>query len=288
MPLIEIREVLTGEFNDTVPDSDPVEYLPLQMMQKRINLEHGFRYEVKNVQVFDDMGNVIAGLDDEPRGVSQLTYVTPYPITLNNEAYGFNRVLLASNLNAGPFAGDNSVLYKELEISTNLGDITYQNDKVIRNQFPNPSLELLTPMIWYTPHLYLTLIQQWTGKADKNKVAKSFYIEMKKTKASSLERSMGQYKELLEAQCRLTTTTGNMISPVASAAGRSFPSWEFGGIRSEIMINSINVLRYFNHAASRDYQKMMTQSAFRVRYKQATNMTPYDEAEGTASTALGS
>lgn len=280
MPMIEIREVLTGELNDEIPDTEPVEYQPLQMMQKRINLEHGYRYEVKNVQVFDDMGNVVAGLDDEPRGVSQLTYVTPYPIVLNNEIYGVNTTQTAAFTQAGPFASDNTVLYKGLEISTNLGDITYQNDKIVKNEFPDPNLELLRPNIWYTPHLYLTIIQQWVGKADKNKIAKSFYIELKKTRASSLERTIGQYKEMLEAQARLITLTANMITPVGSAAGRSFPSWLFGGIRSEIMINSVNVLRYFNHAASRDYQKMMTQGAFRARFKQATTMVQFDEPFG--------
>jgi len=283
MPMIEIREVLTGELNDVIEGTEPVEYELLQMMQKRINLEHGYKYEVKNVQVFDDMGNVIAGLDDEPRGVSQLTYVTPYPITLNNENYGVNDSQLLAFNQSGPFAADNTVLYKGLSISTNLGDLVYQNDKIIHNQFPDPNLELLTPMTWYTPHLYLTVIQQWVGKANKNKIAKSFYIELKKTRASSLERSMGQYKEMLEAQCRLITLTANMITPVGSAAGRSFPSWLFGGIRSEIMINSVNVLRYFNHAASRDYQKMMTQGAFRARFKQAVSMVPFDEPFGTGN-----
>ena len=287
MPLIEIREVLTGELNDVIPDTDPVQYQPLQVMQKRINLEHGYKYTVKNVQVFDDMGDVIAGLADEPRGVAQLTYVTPYPITLNNETFGVNDVQTAAFTQSGPFAADNTVLYKGLEIGTNQGDTVYQNDKIIKNEFPNPELELLTPTTWYTPHLYLTLIQSWVGAADKNKIAKSFYLELKKTRCSTLERSMGQYKEMLEAQARLITLTANMITPVGSAAGRSFPSWLFGGIRSEIMINSVNILRYFNHLAARDYQKMMTQDAFRARFKQATTMTPFNLAEGKAATAAG-
>jgi len=283
MPLIEIREVLVGELNQEIEGSDPVEYEQLQMCQKRLNLEHGYKYEVKNVQVFDDMGNVISSLDGEPKGIAQLTYVTPYPIVLNNEAYGVNTLQTAAFTQAGPFAADDSVLYKGLEISTNEGEIVYQNDKIIKNEFPNPELELLTPMVWYTPHLYLTLIQTTVGKAQKNKIAKSFYLELKKTRCSTLERSMGQYKEMLEAQARLITLTANMITPVGSAAGRSFPSWLFGGIRSEIMINSVNVLRYYNHVASRDYQKMMTQDAFRARFKQATRMVAFDEPFGTGN-----
>jgi len=279
MPMIEIREVLVGELNDEIPGTDPVEYQPLQMCQKRINLEHGYRYEVKNVQVFDDMGQMIMA-EDDPKSVSQLVYVTPYPIVLNNEQYGFNNETLLSFNQSGPFAADDTVLYKGLEIGFNVEPFTWESTRTTKTEFPNPNLELLRPNTWYTPHLYLTLIQQWAGVPKKNKIAKSFYLELKKTKCSNLERTIGQYKEMLEAQARLITLTANMITPVGSAAGRSFPSWLFGGIRAEIMINSVNVLRYFNHAASRDYQKMMSQDAFRARFKQATTMVGFDQPFG--------
>jgi hypothetical protein len=278
MPVIDLREVLVGTFDDW--DSESVgEY---RIMQKKLNLEEGYRYQVKNVQVFDDNGQIVQRNEDDVNPwVGQLTYVTPYPIVLVNMPWGINELMTTTFSQMGPFAGDRTTLFKSVEISTSGNTNPVSNDQVIYDEFPNHNLELLTPSTWYTPHLYLTVIQVWGGVGRTNTINKSFYIEMKKTRAGVLERSMGVYKEMLEAQARIRTTTGNFINPVDSAAGRSFPSWLFGGIRSEIMINSTNVLRYYNKVASRDYQAMMGQDAFRERYKQAINMVPFDAAFGT-------
>lgn len=279
MPVIAIREVLVGELDNWNSE----ETSEVALCQKRINLEDGYRYQVKNVQVFDEKGGVISSVEGQSLGVGQLTYVTPYPLVLIDQPYGIDTDSLAGLTKNGPFAGDNSVLFKQLELSFNADTTIMQNNLQFEQVFPDPGLEQLTAQYWYTPHLYLSLIQQWVGIAVDNTIAKSFYIELKKTKCSRLESTIGQYKEMLEAQARLQTLTANMIEPTGSAAGRSFPSWLFGGSKAEIMINSTNVLRYFNRVASRDYQEMMTQDAFRVRYKQASNMAPFNEPQGTGN-----
>jgi|TARA_R100000084_G_C4653231_1_gene151206 hypothetical protein len=278
MALIAIREVLTGEFNEWTAETSG----ETKMCQKRIELEPGYKYRVKNVQVFDDKGGCIgANQEIDPLAISQLTYVTPYPIVLVNEPYGLTTGQRVVFTQSGPFAADNTVLYKQIEINQNGNLSPHQSMLAIEQQFPRPELEQLNSQRWYTPHMYLTVIQTWSGEGVNNSISKSFYIELEKTKCSRLEASIGQYKEMLEAQARLQTLTANFIDPVGSAAGRSFPTWKYGGIRSELMLNSLNVLRYFNNIASRDYQSMMSQGAFRQRFKFSIKMVGYDQPFGS-------
>ena len=142
------------------------------------------------------------------------------------------------------------------------------------------------PFTWYTNHLYLTLKLNWNQLAAAQDVKFSFYIQVEVRNVSSLVSSIGTYKELLEAQCRSLQSTLNSISPAGSAAGRSMPGWQFGGIRPEIMVTSANALRYYNRVASRAYQDMDNVAAFRTRYKEATTMVDYDAAFGDTSTNI--
>ena len=282
MPSIQIRETLTGRFDNWNPTADESEY---KILQKRINLEDGFRYQVENVQVFNDNGIIpMANEGDVIPLVMQQTFVTPYPIILNTETVAFNADMLQPTTfdQSGPFAGDNTVLYKRLDINAMQESAQLDMDALISMEFPNPNTEILKPQTWHTPHLYLTVIQAWGSVGRDNDLHMSFYIQMKKTKCGKLESMIGAYKERLEAQTRLLTDTANTID-LGSEAGRSFPSWLFGGRRSEIMINSTNVLRYFNQVAARDYQQMMSQDAFRQRYKQSTKMVAFDEPFGTGN-----
>ena len=278
MPLLAIREVLTGEFNDWTAEADG----ETKICQKRINLDEGYRYRVKNVQVFDDKGGIIAAdSSDSVPAIMQLTYVTPYPIILTSESQGLTLTQRGVFLQSGPFAADNSVLYKSLEFNTNFEDSPIQiSNQLYKEEFPSPALEQLNAQVWYSPHLYLTLIQAWGGEGVDNSVAKSFYVELEKTKCSALERSIGCYKEYLEAQARLLTVTANFIDPSSQAAGRSFPSWLYGGMRAELMLNANNTLRYFNNTASRDYQIMIGQSAYEQRFRWASTMVEFDKPFG--------
>lgn len=285
MPLQAIREVLTGQLKyeaEGLAGSTGI-------IQKRINLEPGYRYTVTNVQMFNENGRSPVAVGAGPQGeqyAAQLAYVTPYPITLTDNAYGFEALMRGILLNNGPFMGDESVIYKRLDISvddtaTNIP----QTNRVFSQEFPDPALEKTTALAWYTPHVYLTCIQQ-SHQALNQEVSLSFYLEVEKVKCSALETSIGMYKEFLEAQCRLLTETANLIDPSSSAAGRSFPSWKYGGIKPEIMVTSANALRYYNKLASRAYQEMDSITGFQTRFKQATTMSAYDEPFGDTATNI--
>lgn len=289
MPTTHIREVLVGEGIYDVPGSNSY-----AILEKRINLPEGKAYRIKNVQMFDDLGGLTVSSSpggptlDQAHG--RQVYVTPYPITLTNNRWGTTDLMQNNILEqSGPFAGDSSVLYKHqiqsVATSTSEDPLNLPKYETVQ-EFPNPAAHYENMYTWYTNHVYLTCILFSNNAPNNDKIALSFYLELETKNVSSLTSSIGCYKELLEAQCRLLTDTANTIDPTSSAAGRSFPMWKFGGVRPEIMVTSADALRYFNRSATAAYQGMDSIANYRTRYKDAVSMVDYDAAFGDTTLNL--
>ena len=286
MPEQVIREVLTGTIKPQIEGARSS-----ALIQKRINLPEGKKFRVKSIEIFDDNMYLTGTASLEfPIWVSRETYVTPYPIVLTSSAWGFTDGLrTASFEGSGPYAGDNSVLIKRLDfapLSTQATADNLSNGLQPSLVFPSHPTAFNTGFEWYTNHIYLSSVYHWQTLSQDQPVSLSFHIHLEVVNTSALENAIGCYKEKLEAQCRNLTSTLNQIDPVASAAGRSFPSWKFGGARPEIMVTSANVLRYYNKLASAAYQEMDSVTAFRTRFKEATTMVDYDAAFGDTSTNI--
>ena len=285
MPVLTIRETLVGTVD---PDVDGGQCSGL--VQKRINLPEGKAFRVLAIQGFDDNGG-LEGIKspDNDMGLTREVYASPFPIVPTDMSWGVtgSAQSASSVTGLGLLAGDNACLYKRLDATS----ITFTTDEPFSTtqwteEFPNPNVATSNPFTWYTNHLYLTLKLNWNQLAAAQDVKFSFYIQVEVRNVSSLVSSIGTYKELLKAQCRSLQSTLNSISPAGSAAGRSMPGWQFGGIRPEIMVTSANALRYYNRVASRAYQDMDNVAAFRTRYKEATTMVDYDAAFGDTSTNI--
>ena len=285
MPILTIRESLVGS---VTPDVEGGQCSGL--VQKRINLPEGKAFRILAIQGFDDNLEIVGVRN--PEGFTAATrevYVTPFPIVPTDMSWGFTTDLIGASsvTGVGLLAGDNACLYKRLDAtSASLSEEAPSTISYFTEEFPNPNVATHNPYTWYTNHLYLTLKHNYGALAEAVDVKFSFYIQVEVVNVSSLVSSIGTYKEMLEAQCRSRQSTINAIAPSGSAAGRSFPSWQFGGIRPEIMVTSANVLRYYNKLASRAYQDMDSISAFRTRFKEATTMVDYDAAFGDTTTNI--
>jgi len=285
MPILTIRETLTGTLDPDVQGGQSS-----GLVQKRINLPEGKAFKILSIQGFDDNMEIVGIRNPENNSAcTREVYVTPFPVVPTNMDWGFtSEIRSASSVTGvGLLAGDNACLYKRLDATLN----TYteglpQSTNYFTEEFPNPNVATNNPYTWYTNHCYLTMKYNFAELAEPVDVKFSFYIQVEVKNVSSLVSTIGTYKEMLEAQCRLLSSTLNSISPAGGAAGRSMPSWQFGGIRPEIMISSANVLRYYNRVASRAYQDMDSVSAFRTRYKEAVTMVDYDAAFGDTSTNI--
>lgn len=285
MPILTIRESLVGQLTPDVEGGQGS-----ALVQKRINLPEGKMFRVLAIQGFDDQGGLegIKSPDNE-MGCTREVYASPFPIVPTDMTWGVTGTAQAASSVSGMglLAGDNACLYKRLDATS----ITFTQDDVYSTQqwtqeFPNPQVATHNPFTWFTNHMYLTMKVNWNQLASVMDAKFSFYIQVEVKDVSSLVSAIGTYKEMLEAQCRTLTSTLNSISPAGSAAGRSMPSWRFGGARPEIMVTSANVLRYYNRVASRAYQEMDSVAAFRTRFKEATTMVDYDAAFGDTATNI--
>ena len=107
----------------------------------------------------------------------------------------------------------------------------------------------------------------------------SLFLRVNQVKSSGTTVSMGQYKEFLDSQCRLLTSTAVVYDP-ADVSGYVFPMWRYGGIRPELMISGATALRYYNRVASNANQDMTTRGALQTAYQDSTSMAEYDGAFG--------
>lgn len=273
MPVIEIR--------DTIQNSITIDSLGRGYMTRRINLPEGMRNEILNLDVYNDNLDSLTNLE----AISgQQIYLSPYPIQPTNET--ITLAPLVGLTNAGPMAGDETVLYKETTITT-LSEGGFNNqprDKIWRDQYPSAQSAAVPTNKFYSSHVYLTVLL-WNDLETEVDVKFSLFMKVKQTKVGSVESTMGRYAEFLDAQARLLTSTATNID-INLVTGNTFPMWKQGGIRPELMISGANALRYYNRVASNANQAMTTQGLLQTAYQDATTMVNFDAAFGSAALNL--
>jgi hypothetical protein len=239
-----------------------------------INLKEGFRNQILSVDVSND--NVGFSTDFGGPAKAYQLFVSPYPIIPTQEDINLNDGL---NIfaNAGPMAGDEQVLYKEAEAVYFINESS-EKPVVWKEQFPSPQVAATPTTRWFSPHLYIT-IMYWGAPDSTIDTKFSLFLRVNQIKASGTSVSMGQYKEFLDSQARLLTSTAVVYDP-AEIAGYTFPMWRYGGVRPELMISGTTALRYYNRVASNANQEMTTRAALQTAYTDATTMQAFDGAFG--------
>lgn len=260
---------------ETITDTVTIEGAGYSILSRRINLPDGKRFTVESIDVFNDMGAPWLRNTLSPGVVGYQLFITPYPVVVTNNQWGTAGALLGAS---GPFAGDNCVLYKEQALTT-LDDFQeQQNTKIWKSQFPNDVLAANLNEMWYTPHLYVTMLI-FNEVGTEIPIAMSVLVKTKDKRVSAVEHAMGCYQENLEAQCRLLSSMGE-IRPVTRNAGYTFPMWRFGGIRPELMVTGTVALQYYNRVAANANQEMVTRDDFEADFEAATTMSAFNEAFG--------
>lgn len=271
MPIHELRETISGAVS--------TDFGGFGYFTKRINVPIGMRNEIISIDCYNDNVSPWIGAEPSVKGVQ--VFLSPYPVQRTNELINLGAVQLPQ---AGPKAGDDTVLYKETSVYT-LNDFNEQQfDKIWTNRFPNDSVASMPTTTFYSSHLYLTVLV-WNAPELDFELSYSIYAKIKQSKCSGVESSMGRYAEFLDAQCRLLTQTA-VSTPTDRISGNTFPTWRFGGIRPELMISGSTALRYFNRVASNANQDMISRGAFQTAYRESTKMQAFDSAFGDPTVPL--
>lgn len=262
MALSIVKETI--ELEDILLDSDGNAYL-----QKRINLQEGYRHNLLQVDVFEDAFPFIRGAVTDEQPNFEIV-ISPYPQIPTNMLYNENPLALQTRRYAA--AGDDSVLFK----ATGRPRL---NQHSAFTQFPSEQIAAQNKSFFYAPHVYINIHFMGIADLEYGNIALSFMMVFDKKKVPVLEATMGILSESHAAMCVLVMSNGHMVSRQA-LEGNVFPMWRYGGIRSSQMIQPNAAGSFFLEISTLDNELMQTTAQVRSAIADARTMTPFDEAQG--------
>ena len=200
MPVTRIRESIS---TTVTTNGDGLAYVT-----RRINLPDGQRYNMNAIDLFCD--NVLMPIKNPETGPLPAGYqifVSPYPVQVTDRVFGPSPTTAIPF--AGPDAGTDGILYKEIGLTT-LAQLANPDLRYWRDQFPKDPLAANVDMTWFSNHLYVTVIL-YNEPETPLELAVSLYVELKAKKSSMITLTMGRYQEFLSAQCRNLSEMGVSI-----------------------------------------------------------------------------
>lgn len=268
MPINEIREFIAVEGPLLLDQGDPT------VIHKKINLDSKMRHQILSVDFMDD-GFLMGGATQLQYGYS--FYISTYPIVPSSMFMG------QTNVNTGPPAGDDSVLFKAIGFSSAEVGLPDNGQHITTQQFPSVTGDSWPTFDFYTPHLYISLI------IDSNAVVgtipqgytMSVYLKIKSTTANEVSFGMGVIGEYNSAQYKQLMNQGQMFELSGPTyAGRTFPAWKFGGTRSEFMARPRDVVAAWSGYVE-NADQMETLSSLQILASRTNEMMAFDSAFGT-------
>jgi hypothetical protein len=267
MPVIEMRESL-GSTDVELKSGEKV-----AVIQKRINLKPGShqRNMLQMDLFFDDYPQQLGG--DGPDNFDGIIefFVTPTPIILMDET-----VRLAPN--AGPLASNQLVLFKAI----------LEGSQVTR--FPQDFLATNANFPFFHDQLYITMVFH-RYKDDKDafvRFAASFYMSYSEKKIPAFRAAMGVISERFASMLAKAQTNGRTLQNVTDLAGSFIPSYNWGGIRPEYMVDGQTLTQFFLNLDSQASEQMQGTGTLRVFAAQAREMVSNPDAFGSVGGSQGS
>jgi hypothetical protein len=236
-------------------------------IQKRINLQEGYRHVLTQVDVFEDAIPFLRGGPADEQANYEIV-ISPYPQIPTNMLYNENTPQTRRYV-AG---GDDSVMFKA-------NARVRLNNHSEFTQFPSVQIAAQNKAFFYAPHVYINIHFMGIENLEYGNIAISFMMVFDKKKVSVLESTMGVLAESHAAMCALAMSNGHLVS-VQALEGNVFPMWRYGGMRPETMISPLAANGFFLDIASRDAEDMQSSAAIRSSVADARQMNAFDSAFG--------
>jgi hypothetical protein len=284
MPVIEMRESLGDQDVEIVNDQDRV-----KVVQKRINLKEG-SYQRNMLQMdlfFDDFPNVL-GRSNPQRFQGWIEFfLSPTPLILSIET-------LQLTPRRGPNASNPNVLYKAV-IGSNVLDDTFgvPNIQPQITKFPQDFLATNANFPFFHDQLYLTMVfhmyddPTFSSYPTNIRFSCSLYMSYHEKRVSSTRACMGVIAERFEMMMAESKTAGRVLQNPLNLAGDTIPSWQWGGIRPELMVSGQSLSQYWLKKDGQSPEPMQTSASLRQFAKEARQMVANPDAFGTVGTAQG-
>jgi hypothetical protein len=239
--------------------------------QKRINLEHGKRHNILQIDFFDDG---LIGATNTGSNFAYQVYVTNYPVVLTQNEFH------AGGMPSGPMAGDEQVLFKANQLSFNS---PATQAAFLRQEFPNQFLSAFPTFSFYTPTLYFTIIiTDPSATAYTKTVNMSLYMAVQTQDCDAVEYGMGMIDEFSVNNAMVLRNQGIMIDQ--SQIKDALPMWSIGGQRNQIMsandINTHGQQWFYSQAGYGEGETMSSSTLVRSGLSLARTMVGAESAFG--------
>ncbi len=260
MPIHEIRESIELPSIETNGNG-------FAIVQKEINLKENMSHKMLQCDVFLD----------NPIPLSSNDYVTEILITPTPVIY--TDMPIAGFPFRAPSAAVENVLFKQISVAAVTVSPTV-------TEFPNRFISARPTFTWYHPKLYFTLFIHGQPRQQITDIAISLYCAVESKKASLVTYGMGVIREDHQAQVAAVMSNGRSIE-ASRNVGQTYPMWQYGGQRAELMVSGSSLANFFNRTDSREAQNTNTTTRLRRMAKEARQMVPNLEAFGTTGTIDG-
>lgn len=262
MPATIIKETI--ELDDILLDANGNAFI-----QKRINLQEGYRHTLTQVDFFEDSIPFLRGAIGDEQANYEII-ISAYPQIPTNMLYNEN----TTQTRRYTAAGDDSVFFKVN------GRLKLNNHSEI-NQFPSSQIAAQNKTYFYAPHVYINVHFMGIENIEYGNICFSFMMAFDKKKVAVLESTMGVLAESHAAMCALAMSNGHLVS-VLALEGNVFPMWRYGGMRPETMLSPLAANSFFLDISSRDEEAMTTSTDVRKLVSDARQMNTFDGAFGPA------
>ena len=244
----------------------------LGIFQKKVELRAGKRHTLMAVDTFDD--SMI--LHQFGGDVMIEFFVSAQPIVYSEMNFG----PLNAYTDRGPQAAEENILYKVIMLK--------EGNQYYTDEYPNQVLGAIPTFSWYSPQIYLTMFIHSLSEelTYPENLALSVYMAVKEQTAGSIEYGIGMITEVLSAQTRTKTVDMYNIDSALNV-GLSFPSWKFGGIRSEYMLRSDALADFWLNNNNQDGEKMISDANVATYISKGRTMVGYDDAFGAIDPQKG-
>jgi hypothetical protein len=279
MPIKELRESI-GDIDLLMADDQS----RVQIVQKRINLKEGsIQRNMLSMDLFFDDPPYIVGASTARifDGVVEF-YLTPTPLILTSES-------LLATPRRGMDAANTNVLFKAI--------ITPRDNRAAANplswnidRFPQDFIASNANFPFYHDQLYLTMVFHGNAEAEyplNIRFNASLLMSYKTKKVSEITAALGVISERFNSMIAQQESMGRIMPNPLDMAGQYIPSYNWGGIRPELMVSGSTLSQFFLHLENNAPEKTLTTPEMRAYARQSRQMVPNPDAFGTTDPVVG-
>jgi len=158
------------------------------------------------------------------------------------------------------------------------------------DRFPQDFIASNANFPFYHDQLYLTMVFHGNEEASyplNIRFNASLLMSYKTKKVSEVTAALGVISERFNSMIAQQESMGRIMPNPLDMAGQYIPSYNWGGIRPELMVSGSTLSQFFLHLENNQPEKTLTTPEMRAYARQSRQMVPNPDAFGTTDPVVG-